>query len=372
MLPGRHPRVAGPAGVARRAAPHGAGRAAAGRLHAFAASRLRRRTASARCCRCSATRSRARSTTTVRRRDADRRGRGLDAAQRSRPANWSSRSRRRRAPIRRTASSRNSAICAAVYGCFTAQNVFLALRRGGAARLADVQRALHRLHLRTAARRRCGLAADAHRLRGDGGRARPDRARPPRARPGRHRLVRAGLRGRAAAARPADRADDRTRSAAVAVNGTINCNTNGSLPKSLQRLIDAGLDAVRVSLNAFRPQSYAAYYHPIGYGLEDVLESVERAAAARAARLAEPADASRRHRRARGGRGHGGVPAARARRHGPDEDAQHRSRTSTLRPSAVRASRSGCARRWPHPRLRHARREFHAHALGGALCHPFG
>jgi pyruvate-formate lyase-activating enzyme len=65
-----------------------------------------------------------------------------------------------------------------------------------------------------------------------------------------------------------------------AANGTVNCNTNGSLPKSLQRLIDAGLDAVRVSLNAFRPQTYAAYYHPIGYGLEDVLESVERAAAA--------------------------------------------------------------------------------------------
>jgi len=63
-------------------------------------------------------------------------------------------------------------------------------------------------------------------------------------------------------------------------SGTVNCNTNGSLPKSLQRLIDAGLDAVRVSLNAFRPQTYAAYYHPIGYGLEDVLESVQRAAAA--------------------------------------------------------------------------------------------
>jgi len=30
-------------------------------------------------------------------------------------------------------------------------------------------------------------------------------------------------------------------------NGTINLNTNGSLPKSLQRLIDAGLQAVRIS-----------------------------------------------------------------------------------------------------------------------------
>jgi pyruvate-formate lyase-activating enzyme len=63
-------------------------------------------------------------------------------------------------------------------------------------------------------------------------------------------------------------------------NGTINCNTNGSLPKSLQRLIDAGLQAVRVSLNSFRPATYAAYYRPTGYSLEDVLESVALAARA--------------------------------------------------------------------------------------------
>jgi len=41
-------------------------------------------------------------------------------------------------------------------------------------------------------------------------------------------------------------------------NGTINLNTNGSLTKSLQRVIDAGLQAVRVSLNSFRPATYAA------------------------------------------------------------------------------------------------------------------
>ncbi|MGH7660928.1 MAG: radical SAM protein [Vulcanimicrobiaceae bacterium] len=56
--------------------------------------------------------------------------------------------------------------------------------------------------------------------------------------------------------------------------GTVNLNSNGSLPKSLQALIDAGLDAVRVSLNSFRPPVYAAYYRPIGYELDDVLESV--------------------------------------------------------------------------------------------------
>ena len=61
-------------------------------------------------------------------------------------------------------------------------------------------------------------------------------------------------------------------------NGTVNLNTNGSLARSLQRLIDAGLQAVRVSLNSFRPKVYAAYYRPAGYALENVLESVALAA----------------------------------------------------------------------------------------------
>ncbi len=37
-------------------------------------------------------------------------------------------------------------------------------------------------------------------------------------------------------------------------NGTINLNTNGSMPSALQRCIDAGLQAVRISLNSFRPR----------------------------------------------------------------------------------------------------------------------
>lgn len=61
--------------------------------------------------------------------------------------------------------------------------------------------------------------------------------------------------------------------------GTINCNTNGSLPKSLAMLLDAGLDAVRVSLNSFRPATYAAYYRPLGYDLDDVLASIGLAVA---------------------------------------------------------------------------------------------
>jgi pyruvate-formate lyase-activating enzyme len=60
-------------------------------------------------------------------------------------------------------------------------------------------------------------------------------------------------------------------------NGTINANTNGSQPAALERCIDAGLQAVRISLNSFRPRTYAAYYRPAGYALDDVLESVRLA-----------------------------------------------------------------------------------------------
>lgn len=62
--------------------------------------------------------------------------------------------------------------------------------------------------------------------------------------------------------------------------GTINLNSNGSLPLALGRLIDAGLDAARISLNSFRPAVYAAYYRPLGYDLDDVFASIERACAA--------------------------------------------------------------------------------------------
>lgn len=63
-------------------------------------------------------------------------------------------------------------------------------------------------------------------------------------------------------------------------NGTINLNTNGSMPAALQRCIDAGLQAVRVSLNSFRPSVYSAYYRPQGYGLENVIATVRLASEA--------------------------------------------------------------------------------------------
>jgi pyruvate-formate lyase-activating enzyme len=56
--------------------------------------------------------------------------------------------------------------------------------------------------------------------------------------------------------------------------GSINVNTNGSLPDALASLAEAGLDAVRISLNAASPDLYGAYYKPSGYRFDDVVESM--------------------------------------------------------------------------------------------------
>ena len=59
--------------------------------------------------------------------------------------------------------------------------------------------------------------------------------------------------------------------------GSININTNGSLPENLSELIDAGLDSCRISLNSAHKPLYEAYYQPINYGWEDVVESIRLA-----------------------------------------------------------------------------------------------
>ncbi len=59
--------------------------------------------------------------------------------------------------------------------------------------------------------------------------------------------------------------------------GTINLNTNGSLPRVLERLFDAGLDSVRISLNSLRAACYQAYFRPSGYKFDDVLQSADLA-----------------------------------------------------------------------------------------------
>lgn len=62
--------------------------------------------------------------------------------------------------------------------------------------------------------------------------------------------------------------------------GTIQLNTNGSRPQAVQRLIDAGLDSIRVSLNSARPEIYTPYYQPRHYHFADVVKSIHVSAAA--------------------------------------------------------------------------------------------
>jgi pyruvate-formate lyase-activating enzyme len=59
--------------------------------------------------------------------------------------------------------------------------------------------------------------------------------------------------------------------------GTINVNSNASRPNALERLIDAGLDSLRVSLNSVRPAIYTAYFRPAGYRFGEVVESIDLA-----------------------------------------------------------------------------------------------
>jgi molybdenum cofactor biosynthesis enzyme MoaA len=62
-----------------------------------------------------------------------------------------------------------------------------------------------------------------------------------------------------------------------ATRGTINFNSNASLPHKVEALAAAGLDSIRVSLNSVRESVYNAYYRPRAYRFADVLKSVRRA-----------------------------------------------------------------------------------------------
>jgi pyruvate-formate lyase-activating enzyme len=59
--------------------------------------------------------------------------------------------------------------------------------------------------------------------------------------------------------------------------GTINLNTNGSFPKRLVKLCDAGLDSVRVTLNSPRMRFYKRYHRPRGYSFGEVVDSLVQA-----------------------------------------------------------------------------------------------
>ena len=57
--------------------------------------------------------------------------------------------------------------------------------------------------------------------------------------------------------------------------GTINLNSNASLPENVKRLALAGLDSLRVSLNSAQSHYYNSYYRPKNYSFADVAKSID-------------------------------------------------------------------------------------------------
>ncbi|HSQ43704.1 MAG TPA: radical SAM protein [Ginsengibacter sp.] len=56
--------------------------------------------------------------------------------------------------------------------------------------------------------------------------------------------------------------------------GSININTNGSDPKAVKALCEAGLNSIRVSTNSAREKIYTPYYRPNNYEFNDIVESL--------------------------------------------------------------------------------------------------
>lgn len=56
--------------------------------------------------------------------------------------------------------------------------------------------------------------------------------------------------------------------------GVVNLNTNASRPEVVERLCDAGLDSIRVSLSSARKEWYEKYFRPKGYTFENVVETM--------------------------------------------------------------------------------------------------
>ncbi|MBU0730425.1 MAG: radical SAM protein [Proteobacteria bacterium] len=56
--------------------------------------------------------------------------------------------------------------------------------------------------------------------------------------------------------------------------GTININSNSSLPEAVAHLIHCGLDSLRVSINSARKEMHQKYYRPSGFSFDDVRESI--------------------------------------------------------------------------------------------------
>jgi len=56
--------------------------------------------------------------------------------------------------------------------------------------------------------------------------------------------------------------------------GTINLNTNGSLPEKVKRLCNAGLDSIRVTLNSPHSNFFKRYHRPKGFTLQTIIKSL--------------------------------------------------------------------------------------------------
>ncbi len=57
--------------------------------------------------------------------------------------------------------------------------------------------------------------------------------------------------------------------------GTINLNSNASMPESVKRLADSGLNSLRVSINSAQEKFHTNYYRPRGFSLQDVCKSIQ-------------------------------------------------------------------------------------------------
>ncbi len=59
--------------------------------------------------------------------------------------------------------------------------------------------------------------------------------------------------------------------------GTVNINTNASIPESVDKLAHAGLDSMRVTLNSVQEDLYTEYHRPVSYSFPQVIDSIARA-----------------------------------------------------------------------------------------------
>jgi wyosine [tRNA(Phe)-imidazoG37] synthetase (radical SAM superfamily) len=57
--------------------------------------------------------------------------------------------------------------------------------------------------------------------------------------------------------------------------GTINLNSNASIPAAVDRLAQAGLDSIRVSMNSARLEMHRRYYRPNNFSFIEVRQTIE-------------------------------------------------------------------------------------------------